>query len=182
MIAPADWFVATDDLDPILRRIVGRKVRAVIRSGSVAPQDAADFEQELYVRLLASATVFDPGRSHQYGFATVVVDRAASKLLRDRRAQKRDPARVQRLSSDVAVEHGEFTQAELAMDVANVMAQLPAGQRLLAERLTLSGVSQIAREDQVSRKAVYRLVREIRDRFKKAGFVGSGRTEDGHHN
>lgn len=169
MIAPADIFVAGDDLDPVLRRIVGRKVRSVVSSGSVARQDAQDFEQELYVRLLGSAAAFDPDRSHHFAFATVVVDRAASKLLRDRQAQKRDPGRVHRLTVDVPVGHEAFEQAEVAIDVAAVMEQLPAGQRLLAQRLKSAGVSQISREDQVSRKAVYRRLWELRDRFEEAG-------------
>lgn len=169
MIAPAAIFTTGDDLDPVLRRIVGRKVRSLVRSRSVARQDAEDFEHDLYVRLLDSAAAFDPGRSHPFAFATMVVDRAASKLMRDCKAQKRDPARAQRLTTDVAVEHRDFEQTEVAIDVAAVIAALSTGQRLLAEHLKTVGVSQTAREVHVSRKAVYRQVSQLRDRFQAAG-------------
>lgn len=181
MIAPADWFVATDDLDPILRRIVGRKVRSVVRSGIIAAQDAADFEQDLYVRLLASATVFDPGRSHHFAFATMVVDRAASKLLRDRQAQKRNPARAQRLNADVAVQHEAFSHVELEMDVASILAGLPSDLRTFAERLQAAGISELARESGTSRSVLYRAVHQLRRLFANvADAVEGGRCHDGH--
>jgi DNA-directed RNA polymerase specialized sigma24 family protein len=177
MIAPASLFTASDDLDPVLRRIVGKKVSSLVRAGKVAAQDAQDFEHDLYVRLIASSAEFDPDRSHAYAFATVVVDRHAGKLLRDRHAQKRDPGRVQRLAGDVAGETRDLAQVELAIDVAEVVETLPAPLKVLANRLKVAGVSQIAIEDGTSRKVIYRGVWQLRDRFQDAGLDGSICTE-----
>jgi DNA-directed RNA polymerase specialized sigma24 family protein len=135
MIAPAECFGGSDDLDPVVRRIVGRKVQDLVRSGGIARQDARDFEQDLYVRLLERASDFDPQRSHRYAFATMVVARQATNLLRDRKAGKRDPQRVQQLCWALPIENEAFDQMDIAIDVAKVLAEMPEELRILAEQL-----------------------------------------------
>lgn len=169
MIAPSSTFPASSEIDATIHRIVGRKVERLVAAGEVARQDAGDLEHDLYVRMLKALPAFDPNLSHLYSFATTVTERGVATFLRDRRAEKRDPARVEQAEMDVPVESDAFAQTDLALDVAAVLAEMPADLRDLAERLKDSSISQVARDANVSRKVIYRQVRKLRERFQEAG-------------
>lgn len=174
MIAPSSTFTASIEIDSTIHRIVGRKVERLVATGEVARQDAGDLEHDLYVRMLKALPAFDPALSHLYAFATTVTERGVATFLRDRRAEKRDPARVKQTEAEVAVDCDSFAKADLAIDVAAVIGELPADLRDLAERLKKSSISQVARDANVSRKVIYRQVRKLRERFEQAGLGQEG--------
>jgi RNA polymerase sigma-70 factor (ECF subfamily) len=59
--------------------------------------------------------------------------------------------------------------AQLAGDVADVLAKAPEELRDLAERLKTQSVSEIARDTGVPRTTLYEAVRHLRRRFESAG-------------
>jgi DNA-directed RNA polymerase specialized sigma24 family protein len=171
MIAAATTLSTIDDplSDPIVRRIVGRKVAGLVRRRAIAAQDAEDVEHDLLLFLHQRWSAFDSNRSHPYSFATMLTARAAANVLRDRRAEKRDPAKAKPLVVDAAGDDGDLAHVDLTTDVAAVIALLPTDLQLLAERLKDSSVSQVARNTNVGRTAVYREVHKLRRLFEQAG-------------
>jgi DNA-directed RNA polymerase specialized sigma24 family protein len=133
MIAAASNFSPSGEvIDAIVRRIVGRKISRLRRAGVLRRQDAEDFEHELLLRVLASWSDFKPDQSNRYAFVGMVVERHTINLLRDRRAQKRDPERVEAFGADNRPDERKPDQPDLRMDVAAVINTLPEHLGLLA--------------------------------------------------
>jgi RNA polymerase sigma-70 factor (ECF subfamily) len=173
--------------------IVKRKVRQIIGRAGFTKQDRQDLEQELIARLLHSLRSFDPKQAHRKAFVTAVVERDVANILRDKQAEKRDHRRIGSLHVMIEVtEEGpteladtigdrEFNArrcrdprsaedlAQLASDLAEVVAALPDELRDLAERLKTESISAIAREVGVPRTTLNDTVRRLRQRFEQAG-------------
>ena len=151
----------------------------MVGHAGIKKQDRDDLVQELMLRLLQSLRLFDAAQADRKSFVTAVVERNAAKILRDRRAKKRDGGRIDWLDvllealdeepTDLAIDDRAAGQADLAIDVADLLARLPAGLRDLAERLKTQTLSQVAREMGVPRSTLQRRVARLRRHFEEAG-------------
>lgn len=179
--------------DAFVSRLIRRKSRQLVGRAGFTPSDRPDIEQELARKLLAQTALFDAQQGHWYVFVTTVVERHAASILRNKRAEKRDHRRETSLNTVVDrddhgpvllgdligqreydARRGRFTrdegeQTELAFDLANVLATLPADVRDLAERLMHASASEIARETDVPRTTLQRRMERIRRAFEDAG-------------
>jgi RNA polymerase sigma-70 factor (ECF subfamily) len=186
-----------NDNTPLLGRfefgIIRKKVRQIIGCAGFKKQDRDDLEQELIARLLQSLKSFDPDVAHRKSFVTAVVERAVATILRDAQAEKRDPRRIGSLHVLVEVSDDGSTElaetigdreynarrcrdprsaedlAQLASDLADVVAALPAELCDLAERLKSHSIAEIARDLGVPRTTLNDTVRRLRQRFEQAG-------------
>ena len=173
--------------------IIKKKVRQIIGRAGYTRQDQEDLEQELLTRLLQSLKSFDPKQAHRKCFVTAVVERDVANILRDAKAEKRDHRRIGSLHVMIEVtddgptelagtigerEHNarrcrhprsEDDLAQLATDLADVVAAIPDELRDLAERLKTQSIAAIAREVGVPRTTLNDSVRHLRQRFEQAG-------------
>lgn len=166
-------------LDRFTWGIIRRKARQMVGHAGIKKQDRDDVVQELMLRLLQSLRLFDAAQADRKSFVTAVVERNAAKILRDRRAKKRDGGRIDWLDvllealdeepTDLAIDDRAAGQADLAIDVADLLARLPAELRDLAERLKTQTLSQVAREMGVPRSTLQRRVARLRRHFEEAG-------------
>jgi len=173
--------------------VIRRKARQLVGRTGFTAQDREDIEQDLALRLLESLRSYDPAQGHRNAFVTAVVDRAAAKILRDRRTKKRNGGHVRSLDTllraldwdkdeydDVAhsfeesalvdrLPCGAEERIDLREDLAAVLARLPAELRDLAERLKTQSLSEAARELGVPRTTLQRRVAQLRQHFEEAG-------------
>jgi RNA polymerase sigma-70 factor (ECF subfamily) len=166
-------------LDRFCWGIIRRKARQMVGRAGIKEQDHEDLVQELMLRLLRSLRLFDAAQADRKSFVTAVVERNAAKILRDRRAKKRNGGRVESLDvllenldeepPDLAVDDHAAEQADLAIDVADLLARLPAELRDLAERLKTQTLSQVARDMGIPRSTLQRRVSRLRRHFEEAG-------------
>jgi RNA polymerase sigma-70 factor (ECF subfamily) len=181
-----------EPIDQVVRALIRRKANQLIGRAGLTRQDREDLEQELLRLLLQRLSTIDQQRARTSAFLATVIERLASNLLRDRRAAKRDGRRTSSLNVPASGEdapaelvdtitrreqearrgrhpRGDEELAQLASDVAEVLAGLPADLRALAERLMSQSVSQAARELGVARTSLYGDIRRLRRRFERAG-------------
>jgi RNA polymerase sigma factor (sigma-70 family) len=186
-----------DDLHERIRcfaeRYVRRKAQQMSRRPGFTDADREDLAQELFLLLLRRRAAFDPAKAHAHAFTATVVERGAASLLRDRRAEKRDARRVTSLHQFVDTDgggrveiaaavgrreydarrgqypRGEEELAQLASDLADVLATLPPDLRHLAEQLQTKSLAEVARAQGVQRTTLYEQVRRLRRRFERAG-------------
>ena len=181
--------------DPRLGRfefgIIHRKVRQLIGGSGFTRQDRKPLEQELIAMLLHSLPAFDPTKSHRNVFVTTVVERSVAKILRPKRAEKRDDrcvgslnvmvnagGEMRMLASTIGnkeydarrgvVSRSDEATSELASDIADVICRLPEDLRFLAEQLKEKSLAQIAREIGVPRTTLRERLAELRSRFESA--------------
>ena len=180
-------------IDRFARGIIRRKVNQLIGRAGFTRQDREDLEQELVLRLLQALPSFDRAKAHRNVFVTTVIERYVANILRDKQAEKRDHRRIGCL--DVMMEitdegptelaqtigqreldarlgchrRSDEELAQLARDIADVMAKLPDELRELAERLKSQTKSEIARDMGVPRTTLNESVRRLRRRFESKG-------------
>lgn len=179
-------------LDRYTRGIVRRKVNQLIGRAGFTNQDREDLEHDLLARVLQSLPSFDPQRGHRNKFITAVVERHVANILRNKMAVKRDHRRLSSLNVMIKVDD-DFTElaqtirqremdarrgryprseeelAQLAFDLAEVIAGMPPEMRELVERLKHESLSEIARDQGVPRTTLAETIRHVRRRFEAAG-------------
>jgi RNA polymerase sigma-70 factor (ECF subfamily) len=181
-------------IDQFTARLIRRKARQLVGRAGFSRSDREDIEQELRLKLVKHFSSYDSGQGHRHAFVTAVVERHAANLLRDKQAEKRDHRRVRSLNVVIAddedegpVELGDTISrreldarlgrstgdqhhlAELVLDTAEVIAGLTPELRKLAERLKTDSVSRVARDLRVPRTTLNGRIRELRQRFERAG-------------
>jgi RNA polymerase sigma-70 factor (ECF subfamily) len=179
-------------LDRLTHNLIRKKARRLFGRAGLTAQDREDVEQELTVRLLWRLRSLHPGKDAHPALIPSLIRHCAANLLRDRLAQKRC-ARVVSLSFLVdigeaslvelaqLVTQGEYgtrlginprsdeERARLAFDVQELLPDLPAELRDLAEQLKTRSVSEIAREQGVPRTSLYAPLRRLRQHCEKVG-------------
>lgn len=186
-----------DDYDQKLDRftcgIIRRKINQLIGRAGFTRQDGDDLQQDLFLRVLQSLPSFNSNQGHRNKFITAVVERHVANILRNKQAEKRDHRRISSLNVMVSIGEDEATElaetigqrelnarrgchprsdeelAQLAQDLAEVIATLPAELRELAERMKTQSVAEIARNMGVPRTTLHESVRQLRQRFEKTG-------------
>jgi RNA polymerase sigma-70 factor (ECF subfamily) len=174
------------------QKYIRAKVREILRRRECRSVEVDDVVQEVNVRLLARASSFDAEKVPWEIAVTTVAEQAIANLLRDRRAGKRDRRGVCSLSALTRTEDEELVElaetigdreynarrgvqprsdlelAQLASDVADVMATLDDKERKLAEDLSARSKADIAREMGIPRTTLSSRVRPALRQFEDA--------------
>ena len=180
-------------LDRFTHGIVRRKVKQLIGRAGFTQQDREDLEQELLLRVLQSLPSFDPKQAHRNKFVTAVVERHVATILRNKRAEKRNDHLVASINVTVEVEGMgavELAQtvsedelaarlgrkrrsaedlANLALDIATVIAAMPKEWQELAERRKTQSMQEISDALGIPRTTLNETMQLITARFKRAG-------------
>lgn len=171
-----------DPIDPATARRIRAKSRQIVRRAGLSRSDREDVAQALAARLLAPLRAFDPAKLPREAYVRMVLRRATASVLGYLRAAKRaGPAVVSleaflRQDADDPLEPADRPgrrsaeeAADLARDVADLLAALPPDLRELAEQLKERSMAGAARDRDVSRITVYARLAELRSRFARAG-------------
>ncbi len=148
-----------------------------------------DLQQELWIRLIQQAPLFDDSRAHWHAYVTTVVNRAARNLLRDRRAGKRADGETTRsagASDERSAERREFhdsdrlrhkgiqqlsstEQLELRLDIMEVIRRMPQPLRPIARGLQHRKCPELCVRLKLSETTLRRRVLDIRQHFEDHG-------------
>jgi DNA-directed RNA polymerase specialized sigma24 family protein len=159
-----------------VRAAIARETRWLIGRAGLTCGDREDIRQDLSVAFLEAFPRFDPARSPLPAFTCLVVGRAASKLVRRRRAAKRSPPDELRglPDNDLVVDRRtrraggrDEGLVDLRIDVAELVAALGPADRDLAVGLMTGTVSEYARARGVPRSTIPDRVRVLRARARK---------------
>ena len=180
------------EIDAFSARLIRRKARYLATWAGFTSSDRADLEQEMRLKLLKQLKSFDPAQGDRRAFVATVIERFSVNILRDQIAEKRDHRRASSLNVSVESEdngpvelaqtigdheanarlclapRSDSEKAELAMDIAEVVARLPDDLQDLCQRLQRDSISQVARDLDMPRSTLYASVYELRRRFEEA--------------
>lgn len=175
------------------RSLIQFKARQLTRRNGFSQSDEEDLVQELTLRLLQKAHLYDPSRGASINtFADRVVHSAVKMILRDRRRQKRAagytavslesstvdvddrPVALGDLLSTTDQQRRALTEPHLSGDdrdaVRHAIETLPPELAEIAQRLKEASVASVARALGVSRRQLYASIAQIRQHFEEAGF------------
>jgi RNA polymerase sigma factor (sigma-70 family) len=180
-------------LDEFTLGFVRKRARQLVGRHGFRPCDRQEIEQRLFVKLAKRLHAADPDSPQWKAYVATTVNHGIANMIRDLRAEKRDHRRSCSIHTIVDQDDNGPVElvdtigpkeanarlgiaprdavalAELCMDVADVMAQLPDDLRELCERLRHDSVSQVARDMGVPRTTVSTAVGRLRDFFENAG-------------
>lgn len=180
-------------IDRFTRGIIRRKINQLVGRAGFTSQDGDDLQQDLILRVLQSLPSFDSDQGHRNKFITAVVERHVANILRNKQAEKRDHRRISSLNVMVEIakdKKAELAQtigqreldarlgrrrrsdhelAQLALDLADVIATMPESWQTLLELRKTQTMSEIASGMGVPRTTLNDWMRRIRQRFEKAG-------------
>jgi len=166
--------VAIDLSDPAIGALIRRKARKLARRSDDLAIGRDDLAHELVAALLARKSKFDASRGEAGAFLHVVLEHAATNILRELHAGKRTPS-GQLVGAIGCVDQRQADSDEmrdLMMDVEEALGELPEYLREVAERLAASDtITEIARDLGVTRDTVYSRVAAIRKRFESRGLT-----------
>ena len=178
-----------------VRTLLRIKARQLRRRPEFWRTPVQDIRQELVLRVVQRAHLFDPDRGSVNTFVATVVKSAAAMMCRDRKRRKRaaglnlqslDGSTLkddgeERTLLDVLVDddlrrrHGGYGASEkerrdASSDTLRTLDRLPARLRRIA-RLWMDGENEvsIARNLGISRRQVRKATAEIEERFRQAG-------------
>jgi RNA polymerase sigma-70 factor (ECF subfamily) len=182
-----------DALGEYAARVIRFKAQQLIGRHGFTRSDREDIEQELRADLVKRLRQFDPARAKRKTFIARVIEHKVATIIEYCRAGMRDFRREER-SLDTWVDVGEDgwnrfgntlaeedvcdvcgrpnlsreERSDLASDVENVIADLPAELRELCRFLKSGSLSDAARRAGIPRSTLYDVVRRIRERFEQA--------------
>ena len=170
--------------------LVHHKARQIVGKGGFRSQDVPDIKQELALDLLERLPKYDPEKATNNTFVARLVEHKISKMIRDRKRERRDRAREECSIHDevndedgVRVELGTTVsedeqylrtgkydrtveeRRDMAMDVAAALADLPPDLREVAEALSTLSVTEACRKLGFTRAWLYK---EPLPRLRKA--------------
>jgi RNA polymerase sigma-70 factor, ECF subfamily len=178
-------------------QLIRRKARELASFPGFCPTDRDEIEQELRLVLLRRLDRFNPSLAHYNAFVTTVIERYSATILQHRRAESRTYRRCGS-SLNQLVDDGDGNQIELgavlpecqpglrtrthfrsseelqdlASDVAQLLAELPAELADICERLKRESISTVARDLGIPRSTLRDLLKGVRARFDSCGMRG----------
>jgi len=184
-----------DGIDHYAAKLIRHKARQLVRKAGYTESDIEDVEQELMLSVLLGMPKYNPCRGALSTFITRIVDRRVKQLLRFRKQEKRDYARVSVSlnkpvgeEDDRAIELWETIdweatairtgklhrkrgeETDLALDVSKVLAGVPDDLRRIAECLkTSKSIHEAAQKLGVPRTTLYGSIGRLRAIFEDAG-------------
>jgi RNA polymerase sigma-70 factor (ECF subfamily) len=161
-------------------RYAKRKANQLVDHFGFSKSDRADIVQELMLDLVRRWSKFDPSRGKPQVFIRRVLWARVSTLIKEKRALKRqfdfESAPLTEADNEVTTsfrsglpERIDQEYADLAFDVATVLAELSDEDRDLCERLQSQPLAEIARELGIARSTLADRVQKLRCRFEQAG-------------
>ena len=172
--------------------LIRRKARKLIGTSEYSSAEKEDLEQIFAMELWKCRSSFDETRGTWQGFAKTIVNNSAKKLLRHRRAQKRDDRSTVSLSTTVNLPTGEavemaqsITQQErgkhlcvvpttevhsdLRLDIASFSAAIPDNWSAVLSLYSTTSTADVAITTGMKRSTLYNLRRRIAKRMTNAG-------------
>jgi RNA polymerase sigma-70 factor (ECF subfamily) len=181
-------------LDPTLLAIVGATAARLAGTYGFSPADRDDIRQELLLDCVIRLTKFDFAKSSRSTFVHRIVRHRIATLVDAQRAACRDYRRCRESLDDPA--HADASESrplretlsadgceagnsrssrspwdhtELQIDVAKVIATLPADLAAVAVALKSAGVVQVAHQLGLSRATIHRRIIRVRELFEAVG-------------
>jgi DNA-directed RNA polymerase specialized sigma24 family protein len=161
--------------DPYVLRQASCQASLLVRTAGFPVHDFDDLRQDLLLDLLRRSSKFNPRRGEWHGFVRGVVRNHATVLARCR--YRRSQREV--LADDLFGDDQDLLESlksydtvgdlHLKLDVAYVLAGLPAQLRLLARLLIVMPVGEIPSRLGKSRSRVHQLTCQLRNAFVRAG-------------
>ena len=167
--------LALDQALPVVRDLAERKANAFVRRCRLAIDEREDVQSHLVLTFIARWPKFDGGRASVRTFASRVMDKELTSILRYRLAQSRQPR-------ELPVPDAGPTSASIHqfhVDFERAMAPLPEVVRETAFALSWLSTVDAAGVGGVSRQMLNRRKHQIRDVLLAAGitshyFAGGG--------
>ncbi len=160
MAVPSDTILGAVELDDYASTAIKKRARQLVGHAGLTYFDIDDISQELWLELIRIMPQHDPSRASAQTFIHRVIDSAAAKLIRHRRAACRDYNKTHLTMDEVTTDssgrkvrrsslltekgyrrafHREglslSEHAELSVDIADAVEQLPDDLRALCETL-----------------------------------------------
>ncbi len=170
--------ITLDQALPVVRNLAGRKARAFVHRCRLAIDEREDVESQLVLTFIARWPKFDGERASVQTFASRLMDKELTSILRYRLAKSRQPRELPvPYTGPAAASIHQFR-----IDLDRAMAPLPAIVRETAFALAWHSAVDTARVIGCSRQMIGRRKRQIRDALITAGitsdyFVGRGACE-----
>jgi DNA-directed RNA polymerase specialized sigma24 family protein len=168
--------VTLDQALPLVRKLARQKAEAFVTTHRLAMHEREDIESQLILHFLIRWRNFDSERASVQTFASRLMDRELTSILRYRRAQRRQPCKV------VAQSDGSTSTLlhQFRLDVECVMTTLPDVLRETALALRWFSGTDTAGKLGCSRQMISRRKQRIRDALLAAGinnnyFAGGAR-------
>ena len=182
----AVWPADDNGFAEVFIREKARQLVAKVRASNI---DQDEIEQKLRIKLWRNQKSFDPQKGDWQAFAKTVVIRCAATILRDRRAQRRNPARIGSLNVSITNRAGRSAElattisesaghpsfrhhedlVDLQLDVSEALGDLDDEDRELCESLMLDSASEAARERRVPRTTLNDAIHKLREPLENAG-------------
>ena len=164
---------STNPIDLYTQGLIRRKVGKLARLHVIPDRDREDIEQDLILELLRWWAKVDAPDNNLAPLIRVVIDQRLANILRHRRAACRRPDRaspLERLSqNDPALSRTDksLDKVPLSLDIQELIRELPAELRRVAEVLQTESISSAACSLGISRGTVYARLRELRSRYER---------------
>ena len=158
-----------DQALPDVRNLAGRKASAFVRRCRLATHEREDVESQLVLMFIARWPKFDQERASVRTFASRLMDKELTSILRYRLAQGRQPC-------ELPVPDAGPTPAsvhQFRVDVERALASLPEVVRETASALSWFSAIEAAVAVGCSRQMISRRKRQIRDALIAAGITGN---------
>jgi len=167
------------EFDPYILQQAACRASHLVNRGSCRPDDWEDARQELVLDFLERAHRFNAARGDWPGFVRGVIRHRSFALARKEALRRWHDAAPECSSDDetapnffeqtAAPEQDQAFALVMRMDVAGVLAQLPAHLRVLAWELTEHSVGEIAQSRGVTPQWICQLRKRLRLAFLDAG-------------
>lgn len=159
------------------------RVRRLTCQFDLSEDEQGDYRQDMMVELLSAFERFDPSKATRETFINRVLDRFVKYAIRARFTRLRRTCDSPLGFEDVSIgfepvvnearagEKDEQARRELRLDMAVVMARMPARLRRMCRLLMKFGATETARKLGICRQSIYRNFAEIREYMIGAGLV-----------
>jgi RNA polymerase sigma-70 factor (ECF subfamily) len=154
---------------PGVRNLAGRKANAFVRRCRLATHEREDVESQLVLMFIARWPKFDREKASVQTFASRLMDKELTSLLRYRLAQARQPC-------ELPVPGAGPTSASIhqfRVDVERALASLPEVVRETAAALSRFSAVEAACVVGCSRQMISRRKHQIREALVAAGITGN---------
>lgn len=160
-------------LDEYATTLIRLKARQLIGKYGFTKSDREDIQQELTLDLLMRLDRFDPRKAKPTTFVRLIVDRHVATLLRKRTSRARDYRRTLPVLGELSDEGGNGVdgqlQRDLAIDLAEALAELPDDERSIADDLCHGSPADSAHERHCDPGALRRSAELIRQHLARCG-------------
>jgi DNA-directed RNA polymerase specialized sigma24 family protein len=160
--------VTLDQALPVVRNLAGRKANAFVRRCGFASDEREDVESQLVLTFITRWPKFDGERASVQTFASRLMDKTLTSILRYRLAQSRQQCELPVLDTGPA----SASIHQFRVDLERAIAPLPEVVRETASALLWFSAVDAAGVVGCSRQMISRRKHQIRDALMAAG-IGS---------